>query len=428
MTHFGIFCFPSPGHLYPFTTLGHELKQRGHRVTLIGRLDEKDTTTTAGLEFYPIAEQEFPLGSTRNSLAQLGKLSGLKALDYTITFITEVERSRLEYTPKIIKKIGIEVLLVDQAAFAGATIAEFLKIPFITVSNALVFNQDLSVPPHCFYWQYDSSWLGQLRNRIGYSILAPFGKPMKKLLNEYRQKWNLSQYSNLNESYSKLAQISQQPVEFEFPRANLPLNFHFSGPFHSVTTRKKIDFPWHKLTNKPLIYASMGTLQNRLLWVFEMIAQACENLDVQLIISLGSSQETSSLKSSQDNLIVVKYAPQLALLQKASLCITHAGMNTTLESLSNGVPMIAIPITNDQPGVAARIKWTGTGEAITLSKLNKKSLKTTIEKVLTQVSYKENAKRLQKVILNSGGVIRAADLVEKIITQSSQLLSANTIK
>src|SRR2546422_7887921 len=64
--------------------------------------------------------------------------------------------------------------------------------------------------------------------------------------------------------------------------------------------------------------------------------------------------------------IVVEFAPQLELLKRAALCITHAGLNTALECLSNGVPMVAIPITNDQPGVAARIEWTGTGEMVSV--------------------------------------------------------------
>jgi len=49
--------------------------------------------------------------------------------------------------------------------------------------------------------------------------------------------------------------------------------------------------------------------------------------------------------------IVVEFAPQLELLKRAALCITHAGLNTALECLSNGLPMVAIPITNDQPGL-----------------------------------------------------------------------------
>lgn len=55
-------------------------------------------------------------------------------------------------------------------------------------------------------------------------------------------------------------------------------------------------------------------------------------------------------------------APQFAPLEKATLAITHAGLNTALEALARGVPMVAIPITNDQPGVAGRLEWLGLAE------------------------------------------------------------------
>ena len=113
---------------------------------------------------------------------------------------------------------------------------------------------------------------------------------------------------------------------------------------------------------------------------------------------------------------MVGYAPQLELLQKATLTITHAGMNTTLESLSNGVPIVAIPITNDQPGVAARIAWTGTGEVIPLGKVSVEKLQKAIKRVLTEASYKKNAMRLQTAIRSAGGVSRAADIVEVVAT------------
>lgn len=116
------------------------------------------------------------------------------------------------------------------------------------------------------------------------------------------------------------------------------------------------------------------------------------------------------------NPLVVKYAPQLELLQKASLNITHAGLNTTLESLSYGVPMVAIPVTDDQPGVAARIAWTGAGEFVPLSRLSVPRLRKTIKRVLTKESYKQNALRLQEDIRSYEGVSRAVDIIEQAVS------------
>jgi UDP:flavonoid glycosyltransferase YjiC (YdhE family) len=55
MTHFGVICPASTGHLNPMTTLGYELKRRGHRVTVVGILDAEQKTLAAGLEFHAIA-------------------------------------------------------------------------------------------------------------------------------------------------------------------------------------------------------------------------------------------------------------------------------------------------------------------------------------------------------------------------------------
>jgi zeaxanthin glucosyltransferase len=167
----------------------------------------------------------------------------------------------------------------------------------------------------------------------------------------------------------------------------------------------------------------MGTIQNRLLEVFQIIASACEGLDAQLVISLGGGASPESLPSLPGNPIVVGYAPQLEMLKKATITITHAGMNTTLESLSNGVPMVAIPVANDQPGVAARIAWTGVGEVVSLKELSVPKVRSAIVKVLTQESYKQRAIELQEVIVRSGGVQRAADIIEQVVLTGKPVLA-----
>jgi len=85
--------------------------------------------------------------------------------------------------------------------------------------------------------------------------------------------------------------------------------------------------------------------------------------------------------------------------------------------------MVAIPITNDQPGVGARIVWTGTGEVVPLSGLSVPKLRTAIQRVLTSESYKTNTSRLQQAIENSGRVSRAADIIEKAIATGKPVLN-----
>jgi MGT family glycosyltransferase len=170
------------------------------------------------------------------------------------------------------------------------------------------------------------------------------------------------------------------------------------------------------LTGKPLIYASLGTLVNGLEDVYKHILKAVEHReDVQVVLSVGKNISPENLGRIPSNTIVVRSAPQIELLKRAAICITHAGLNTVLESLAHGVPMVAIPIGYDQPGTAARIAHHGTGEFIELDELTAKRLRGLIEKVLQDPSYRERADYFQKVISKTRGLDVAADIIEQTL-------------
>jgi zeaxanthin glucosyltransferase len=423
MTHFGIICPAFTGHLNPMTSLGNELQRRGHRVTLFGILDARSKTLAAGLEFWAIGTAEFPTGASAAANTTLGELSGLDAFKHIANLFQRSTTMLLNEAPQAISAAGVEVLLVDQTSSGGSTVADFLNLPFITVCCALMLNLEIGVPPFNTTWSYSPAGWAKLRNYLTYQLLTRLAQPIVKTVADRRQKWKLPPYLHPNDPNSKLAQICQQPAEFEFPRQHLSPCFHFTGPYFRPIHYEPGSFPFEKLTGQPLIYASMGTLQNRLSGVFENIAQACVWLDAQLVIALGGGISPASLPNLPGDPLVVGYAPQLELLQRATLCITHAGMNTALESLSYGVPMVAIPIANDQPGVAARIAWTGTGEVITLAKLNSSRLQAAVKQVLTEDTYKQNAVRLQAAIRRAGGVSRAADIVEQVAQTGQPVLT-----
>jgi zeaxanthin glucosyltransferase len=95
--------------------------------------------------------------------------------------------------------------------------------------------------------------------------------------------------------------------------------------------------------------------------------------------------------------------------------VTHAGLNTALECLSEGVPMAAIPVTNDQPGVASRIRHVGCGEVVPLTKLTAPRLRAAVKRVLDDNAYRTNAHRLRDAIRGRNGLRDAADLVESLL-------------
>lgn len=425
MAHIGILCPPSTGHLNTMTPLGYVLKQRGHQVTVFAIPDAKSKILAAGLEHWEMGASEFPVGWAAQSLLELGQLRGVAAVQRTVQIVTESAAMNLREAPAAMREARVDLLLVDQVTPEGGTIAEFLDIPFISICSALILNQEETIPPFFTTWPYSQSWWAIQRNRLTYKLAGIAAQPYQRLLNGYRQQWKLPLHDGDNQAYSRLAQLSQQPAELEFPRQKLPACFHFTGPYHNIESREPAPFPFERLNGKPLIYASLGTVQNRLLWVFRTIAAACADLDAQLVLSLGGATAPEALPDLPGTPLVVRYAPQLELLPRASLTLTHAGMNTTLECLSHGIPMVAIPITNDQPGVAARIQWAGAGRMVPLQQLSASKLRAAIQQVLQEPSYKQQALRLQRAIEQAGGAQRAAEIIETVLATGKPVLAAS---
>lgn len=417
MPHFGLICPELSGHLNPMTTLGRELQRRGHPVTVLARPDAKAKAESAGLGYAAIGEREFPVGAMRAMSAELGTLGGIRAMRFTVEMLRKAAAVILRDAPDAIGRERIDALLVDQVTPAGNTVAEQCGLPWVNVCNALAMNPERSIPPGVLPWAYDPSWFGRLRNRAGNALLHWLAQPVLAEINRHRIAHGLRAIAHGLTDLPSLAQIAQQPACFDFPRTALPGNFHYTGPWHDARSGDLIPFPWEQLDGRPLIYASMGTLQNRQTIIFESIAAACSALPVQLVISLGSRDQDAAALAHRfpGNPVVVPFAPQLPLLERATLAITHAGLNTALESLSQGLPMVAIPITNDQPGVASRLAWLGVAEVLQPGRLTVPRLRTALQKVFGNPRYREKAQALREKIRALDGLTRAADLVERTL-------------
>ena len=378
LTHFGILGPPVPGHVNPFLALAQELQDRGHKVTFFQIPDLEAQLRAEQVDFCPIGASQHPLGSLHDSLTQLSRKSGLAALRFTVQAIQKTTETICRDAPAAVKAAGVDMLLVDQTEPAGGSVAEHLGLPFVTICNALALNREPSIPPPFTPWDYRDDWWARMRNRLGNAVSDRILAPVKDTLAVYRKRWNLPVHRDLGETFSSLAQISQQAPEFDFPRRFLPECFHYVGPLRR-SSRRRVEFPWERLSGRPMIYASLGTLQNRNPKLFHCFAEACSGLEVQLVIA-GAGEE--SLGPLPRNVLAVSYAPQLALLQRASLTLTHGGLNTVLDSLACGVPLLVMPITYEQPAIARRVRWVGAGEVIPFSSVNSQRVRTGIEKVL----------------------------------------------
>jgi zeaxanthin glucosyltransferase len=419
MARFGAFCFPATGHLNPMTALARSLEMRGHEVVVFGIADTEARVRAAGIKFHRIGAEEYPRGSLRKLDERMARLNGLGALRFTLERVRNSARMVLRDGPRAVRAAGIDALLVDEADFAG-NVADYLGLPWISIALLPPLVHDDRFPPFWFGWAAGEDPLRRLRNRLAIRLLSRMASPIFRDINQQRRAWGLKPQLSPKDALSPLAQITQLPEALEFQiRGERPTGLYYTGPFIHARQRPAVGFPWERLDGRPLIYASLGTFQNGSEAIFRIIADACAGLDAQLLISLGGGLDAAKLGKLAGGPLIVSFAPQLEILKQAALVITHAGVNTVLESLSEGVPLVAVPLGNDQFGVAARLKARGAGVVVSRHRLNPARLRKAVTRVLQERQYRERAQDLQRAIRQMDGPGRAADLIEQVLKQFS---------
>ena len=411
----GFVSLPLSGHLNPMIALARRLQSRGHEIVFFGVPDVEPFARAADLNFVSFCEEEYPAGSISKAWGEVAKRHGRDVVQYTTQHVTPgLLKASLERLPEKLAETGVEGLVVDKVFFFLELVPMSLGLPYIHIWNVLNLDLSGATPACLFSWPYDTTQEGIARNLEGLQWIGGLFGPALAIAKPYAERVGLQiDWNDPTSTTSNLAVISQTPKEFDFPNPNWPAQFHYAGPFYDDAGREPVPFPWEKLSGKPLIYASLGTLVNGLEHVYRAILGAVGPLsDVEVVLSIGKNIHVDNLGPIPSNTLVVRNAPQIQLLNRASLCITHAGLNTALESLAQGVPMVAIPIGYDQPGVAARIAHHGAGEFLEIEDLTTEALSKLIQQVRTDPSYQVKARYFQKVIAQTRGLDVAADVIE----------------
>lgn len=420
----GFISMPLTGHLNPMIALARKLQSRGHQIVFIGVPDAGSAIRAAGLNFISWCEEEFPAGSCASALAPVAKLQGTEAIHWTIQGAGRAFfQAASKYLPRTLADTGIEALVLDTIHMYLEVVPISLGLPYAHVWAILNIDFSGATLPSVLSGPYEDSPVGRARNLDGLknSHNAFFGL-VQPLAEEYAERIGLRlDWSNPPITISRQAAVivSQTPEEFDLPGISWPPQFHYTGPFLDEDGREAIPFPWEKLDGRPLVYASLGTLVNGMADIYQTILAAVGKMpEVQVVLAKGHNIDRNELGPVPTNVIVVDTAPQLDLLKRSALCITHAGHNTALESLAQGVPMMAIPISYDQPGVAIRIAHHGVGEFLEIDNLTIDRLYNLIQKVLRSPSYREKAQYFMNVIAKRRGLDVAAEAIERAFEQA----------
>ena len=399
----GFICPNLPGHINPMSALARHLQARGHEVVFLY------SSSANGLPCIP-GDKRDDLNANR---PEMSKLEGNEALAFYCGVAAKETEAIFKSLPRMLEKTGVEALVLDPIQFFVELAAIKLRIPYVTVATALYIDFSGYTPAGIFGWPHETTPDALARNlqAVTEAVRFCYNGGIKSYAKALGFKTDLDHPSWV---FSELAYITQLPKEFDFEHPLLPPQFHYTGPFHDGKGRSPVDFPWDRLTGEPLIYASMGTIMNGRADVFRTIAAGvAKHKDTQLVLSIGDRLDPKQIGPLPSNAIIVNQAPQLELLKRASVCITHAGLNTVLESLAQGVPQLAIPVTFEQPGIAARIAAKKTGVTMSFADLTSEHLSTLLGEVLNGSIYRENARKFQEIISKANGLAIAANIVER---------------
>lgn len=396
---------PLQGHLSPAAGLATALTALGHECFLV---HHPDVTPDPAFRSLPIDAARCAWSPSR--FVDHARFSGLPfGVMRLVRDMAEMTDSLCRTAPQLLREHAIEAVVADQLEPAGALVADHLGLPYASLAAAHPINREPLVPLPVLPWAYEDSEKAIERNRVGAWIADKLTGRHDRTVAEWSVRWNLQPRSRVVDCLSPRADISQMVRGFDFPRRELPSSFHYVGPIRRSAERTKA--PVLESDTRPLVFASLGTLQNHRLELFRRIAKACRQIGVRLIVSHANGLSHRQAASIDADL-VLPWVDQEEILPQADAVITHGGLNTVLDALAAGLPILCLPIAFEQPGIGARLDRSGAGRVVS-SKAGAGRIAQALHDLITQPRYRARAEELAVEIRSSGGAAAAAAIIEK---------------
>jgi MGT family glycosyltransferase len=382
------FGLPAQGHTNPTLPLVSELVRRGEHILYYSTEEYRAAIEATGAEFRAYGDVFLP------------------DIAYYVEDIVAIVRYLMQVSQQIVDPMLSEIqdsqpdyILYDSLAIWGQYCAQLLRLPAICSSSVFPCSWRLvmSVP------------LPELRGLFSmneYWKIIAIGRHMHKKYGV--KKLDFMGYLS-NASQMTLVYTSRyfQP----FAQA-CDETFKFVGP--SLQPRPHTPpFPFEALHPLPLLYISLGTIYHQRNEFYRCCFQAFGDSPYQVVLSVGEQTAIEQLGPIPQNFIVRHSVPQLEILQRASLFITHAGMNSTSEALYYGVPLLAIPQAVDQPYVARRIAQLGAGISLSPKHATASRLRRLTETILADASYAQASANIGESFRQAGGFLAAVEEIQR---------------
>ncbi|HEU4733578.1 MAG TPA: glycosyltransferase [Kofleriaceae bacterium] len=251
-----------------------------------------------------------------------------------------VENEVVEPCLEIIRRFEADVVALDPAFYSAIIAAELAGVPYFCVHT----NLGIAAPPDiaCERIEVDRG-LAEARS----ALFARFGVEPP----EFRRCESISRHANSLWTTESFLLGAPPPPRTRCVGSSIPLG---RRPDH-------VGFDWTRLDDRPLIYASPGTVYPPPPAFFPVLARVCDRLELQLVIVSEALPAGADMARPP---IVVSYAPQLEMLERAAVFVTHGGGNSIMEAIHFGCPMLVAPLASDQPVQAHLVEANGVGLAV----------------------------------------------------------------
>jgi MGT family glycosyltransferase len=376
---------PFEGHVNPTVPVARQLTARGHYVAWVAHPTKVRPLLPEGSTLIPL-DDRVPDEIVAAKLEGV-QTRGLERLKFLLEdFLIPLAKSMVPGVDAAVDQFQPNVVVADQQAFAGAIVARRRGLAWATsVTTSAAVVELFPMFPKVEEWRMKQ--LAQLQREAG--LPAFF----------------LSEISpRLVIIFSSKALVGVE----EFPP-----HFQFVGP--SIGRRPDgVTFPWERLQDKRRVLITAGTVNvTEGEQFFRAAVQACADLPIQIIMV---ASETFMPDAIPENILVRSRIPQLDILPHVNAVVCHGGHNTVCEALAHDLPLVVIPIKDDQATVAQQVVNAGAGIRLKFRRLSPVQLRDAVERVLCEDSYREAAARIQKSFEAAGGAARTAELLEALAT------------
>lgn len=388
MSKIVFFCIPAHGHTNPTLGVVRELISRGHEVWYYSYEPMRKKIEDTGAKFIACDVYDTEQKLTAKDATRVGK-----DMAFSIKILVDTTLALDDVVCQHMEEIKPDCIVADSMAVWGKAVAMKLQIPFISSTTTFAFNQ--------YSAKITKQSISQMFGMI--FSMPKMNKDIKRLQEKgYPVKSFLDIIQNDNDT-NTIVYISS---EFQPCSETFSDKYVFVGPSirpaESVIEKKK----------EKLVYISMGTVNNDMLSLYQKCIKAFANTEYQVILSVGNLVPLDRFENIPENISVHSYVDQIAVLQKADVFVSHCGMNSVSESLYFGVPLVMLPQTTEQGGVANRVLQVGAG--IKLEKTSAASILDAVNTVLRDASYKKYAEEIACGFKKCTGAKGAADRILQV--------------